>query len=202
MVSPASEAPPPYTPRIEILPAGTGLHRVYGNKRKVSEFNPGFRKPRRFTFPGDPKVPVLYASTTLQTAVCESILHNIPNAGGVLFKAEYEDRVSAGLRTTRDLRLASFKGEGLLALGIEQVQLTTREAAWYQDTVKGAEAAYAEGLDGCVWMSRRFNDDCTYVFFDRTQAALVPDPSMPVRAYLNGPDLDRKSTRLNSSHWE
>lgn len=190
MVSPVPKVPTPFKPRVETLPSGTVLHRVYGNTRQVDEFNPGFGKPTRFAFFGDPPVAVLYAAATLKSAVCESILHDIPNAGGTLFKAGYEDRISAGLRTTRDLRLAEFKGEGLLALGLDQDQLTTCEAAWYPETVKWAEAAHAAGFDGCVWMSRRLNDVEAYVFFDRAQTVLVYEPGVPTRAYLNGPDLD------------
>ncbi len=190
MVTPVLPVPVPFTAREEILPQGAVLHRVYGNSRDVAEFNPGLGKPTRFAFFGDPPVPVLYAAASLNAAVCEGILHDIPNAGGVLFRPQYEDRLSAGLITTRDLRLASFKGEGLLALGVEPRQLTTCEAAWYPDTVKWAEAAWASGFDGCVWMSRRLNDEPAYVFFDRARGALEPSPDVPVRAFLNGPDLD------------
>lgn len=193
MVTPDSPVPPvpsPFNPQAVTLPAGSVLHRVFGNAREVTDFNPGMGNPTRFAFFGDPSVAVLYAAGDLKTAVCESMLHDIPYKGGVLFKARYEDRVSAGLRTGRDLRLASFKGEGLRALGVEPHELTSCEAIWYPDTVEWARAAYDAGYDGCVWMSRRLNDGLAYVFFDRAEDAFSTDTSVPAGAYLNGPDLD------------
>lgn len=188
--SPVLPIPDPFTPNTVVLQVGTILHRVYGNKRQVTEFNPGGGPPTRFAFFGAKPVPVLYAANDLKAAVCESILHEIPAAGGVLLKPKYEDRVSSGIKLTKPLTLAVFHGEGLRALGVDQCELTTCEAKWYPDTVKWAEAAYNAGFDGCVWMSRALNTALSYVFFDREDAIADASADVVARAYLNGPDLD------------
>lgn len=190
MVGLVPPPPSPFDPQIEILPAGSVLHRVYGNLRKPAEFNPGAGEPTRFAFFGDPKVPVLYAAEDLEAAVCESVLHHLPAAGGVLFPAHYEDRIAAGLVSNRDLKLASFRGTGLRALGLEASQLTDCDAVNYPETVAWAEAAWDAGLDGCVWMSRRLNSSKAYVFFGRTDGAFENDPTTIPKAFANGPDLD------------
>ncbi|MCU1518170.1 MAG: hypothetical protein JWQ75_2891 [Pseudarthrobacter sp.] len=173
------------------------LHRVYGagpdGRRLATSFNPGEGEPTRFAFFNDAAktaVPVLYAAEDVQTAVCESILHHLPAAGGVVFPRHYEDRIAAGIVTKRPLQLASFRGVGLRTFGLSPAELTDTDSTYYADTVLWAEAAWKLGLDGCVWTSRRLNSSAAYVFFDRAKDALEVAPSIMPKAFINGPDLD------------
>lgn len=188
--SPVPPVPVPFTPVPEILAAGAVLYRTHNDQRKVNEFNPGIGNGTRFAFFGTPVVPVLYAAEDDEAAVCESIFHEIPADGGVAFPRYYRDRETSALQTTRDLKLASFKGKGLRGLGLEAGQITTCEAIWYEDTVKYAEAAYNAGFDGCVWMSRRLTDRKAYVIFDQPDGVLEPYPAAGSRTYKSGPGLD------------
>ena len=147
--------PSPFKPAAETLAKGHGLFRVFTNVRSPTAFNPGGGGPTRFAFFGNPVVPILYAADTEEAAIAESLLHDIPEDGGVLPYDKYSDKVLALLTVTRDLRLAV-----------------------YPTTVKWAEAAHGIGLDGLVWMSRLCNTAKAYVFFgDRCDDAFTQDAS-------------------------
>lgn len=196
-----------FAPLTVILPAGSRIYRVSSNKpgRVANVSNPGAgnQQPTRFAFFGDPIVPVLYAAAGERSAVSETLLHDVPIAGGALRSGDYEDKVMSRLVLRRDLCLASFMGHGLRALGVEARDLTMSEADRYSNTVKWAEAAHKDGFDGCVWMSRQFNEEQAYVFFgDRVPSAdLTIDPGF-ARAFALPDDIDwlsRMCTPLNVS---
>lgn len=193
----APAPPSPFDPEQTTLPAGTVLHRVYGagpdGKRLPTSFNPGKGEPTRFAFFNDDKgtpVPVLYAAENVETAVCESILHHLPAAGGMVFPNHYADRIAAGITTVRPLQVASFRGVGLRRFGLDRSQLTDTDSAYYDKTVKWAEAAWKAGLDGCEWTSRRLDSSAAYVFFDRANGAFKIAPGVAPKVFLNGPDLN------------
>lgn len=187
-------APPePFDPALEVLPAGSRLYRTFAAApdRHVTTFNPGYGGPHRFSFFGDPPVPVLYAAQTETAAVCESLLHDVPLTGGRLLPEHYERSVAAALEPTRELRLAAFHGTGLRRLGIEPMQLTSSPARTYRATVAWAQAAHRAGLDGVVWMSARLNTDRAYVFFgDRVQESDLRVVTSYGRVFTTGPDRD------------
>lgn len=173
------------------LHAGAYLYRVASNVRDANIFNPGMGGPTRFAFFGDPAVPVLYGSQTIDAAICESLLHDIPQDGGLLRPRAYRDKIGAQLTLKRDLRIASFMGLGLKTLKIEQSQLLDSPPTTYDRTVAWAQAAHDAGFDGAVWMSRRCNTDRSYVLFgDRVASAdLAIDPGFG-QIYGMGRDLD------------
>jgi RES domain len=170
--------PSPFKPAVETLAKGHGLFRVFTNVRSPTAFNPGGGGPTRFAFFGNPVVPILYAADTEQAAIAESLLHDIPEDGGVLPYDKYSDKVLALLNTTRDLRLAVLHGIDLRRLKVKPEDVTSTPASDYPTTVKWAEAAHGIGLDGMVWMSRLCNTAKAYVFFgDRCDDAFTQDPS-------------------------
>lgn len=181
----------PFQPLEFTLPAGSGVYRVASNDRHANIFNPGEGGPTRFAFFGDPEVPVLYGAESIEAALCESLLHNIPQAGGFLPPKSYRDKIGTRLLVGRDLSLASFMGLGLKTLKIEQTQLIDTPPTTYDRTVAWAQAAHKAGFDGAVWMSRRCNTDQAYVLFgDRvTPADLVIDSAFG-QVYRAGRDLD------------
>ncbi len=170
-------APPiPFTPATEILAAGSLLYRVHGNLRGPAEFNATGLGSGRFHFfadsvvPGAPLVPVLYAASTEQAAVAETILHDVPLSGGQLVQSAYNAKVMNRLTPKREIRLAAFHGLGLRQLGVTAGQLTDTDRTEYAATVRWAIAAHgytdsAARLDGIVWMSARCNTDRAYMFF-------------------------------------
>ncbi|WP_125612758.1 RES family NAD+ phosphorylase [Specibacter cremeus] len=181
----------PFQPKEFILPAGSGLYRVASNSRDAKQFNPGVGGPTRFAFFNIPPVPVIYAAETLAAAICETLLHDVPQDGGNLRPRAYRDKIGVRLALKRNLRLASFMGLGLKTLKIEASQLTDTLPTEYARTVKWAQAAHEAGFDGAVWMSRRCNSDQAFVLFgDRVgPGELEIDPWFG-RVFAAGPDLD------------
>ncbi|CAN5378892.1 hypothetical protein BH09ACT10_BH09ACT10_04470 [soil metagenome] len=186
------DPPQPFSPEFYTHPVGELIFRVFSNVRTASTFNPtGPRGAARFSFFGEPPVPVLYGAQSDIAAICETLLHEIPASGGTLQRGQYESKVLGAITTTRPMRLASFMGTGLRRLGIEDRDLTDTEAVHYRRTVSWAEAAHAAGLDGIVWMSRRCNTDRAYVLFgDRVVEGDLLVANDVGRVFAAGPDLD------------
>lgn len=169
--------PSPFEPAATNLPAGQRLYRVLSSTRTATEFNPGVGAPTRFAFFGNPVVPVMYAAEREDAAIAETLLHDIPAAGGVLPYDQYAGKALVRLEVTRGLRLAVLHGMGLRKLRLTAADVTASPASTYHDTVSWAEAAHNAGLDGLVWMSRMCNDAKAYVFFgDRCTDAFTQDP--------------------------
>lgn len=189
-MSTAGLPPSPFDAEPTPLEAGQWLYRVHSNARTVDQFNPGVGGRTRFAFFGDPAVPVLYAADTQESALAESLLHDIPVSGGVLPYAAYADKVMGRLDVTRELRLANLRGLGLRRLGVEASQVTDTDASEYPRTVRWAAAAHAAGFDGVAWTSRKCNDARAVVLFgDRCEGALRQDESFG-RLFQSGPGLD------------
>lgn len=158
------------------LAPGALLYRILSahGGRTVVDFNPGYGSPTRFAFFPDEQgqtVPILYAAESATASICESLLRDVPAEGGPLQRAVYEDAVLAGLRPTRQLALASFKGTGLRALGTTHGEVTSTAPERYHQTVLWAKAAHTAGFDGVAWMSHRCNDTVAVALFgDRVLA--------------------------------
>lgn len=177
---PVPVPPKPFNAADADIKAGDLLYRVHGNRRAVSDFNPGGGNPTRFAFFGAPPVPVLYTATTEEAAVAESLLHDVPLAGGVMSYDGYADRLMGRVEVTRDLRLASLHGLGLRRLNIVDTDvIDVHGPGVYAQTLAWAEAAHVAGFDGLEWMSSRCNDSRAQIFFgDRVLGGdLVQDPA-------------------------
>lgn len=165
---------------------------MFGNRRRATQFNPGLGGATRWAFFGDPIVPVIYAAESEQSAVAESILHDVPLAGGRVFPEQYLDRVMARITCTRPLRFAEFAGGGLRHLGVRPANLTDTEPDTYHQTVLWAEAVREHtDCDGILWMSRHWNTDRAVMLFgDRVdESVLEQDPSF-ARAFSNPSDIE------------
>ena len=180
------EPPDPFDPLWEPLPAGTRIFRVHeprspdGTTNDGSLFNPGFGSVLRWSFFGDPVVPVHYSAASPEAAVHESILHDaVPH--GHLPRAAWIRKVLTPLITSRELRLAQLHSDGLRRFDVHPRDLTDTDSDQYPFTVEWAQAAHAAGADGVVWMSRQLNSIRAYCFFgDRVAPGdLEPLPDDP-----------------------
>lgn len=185
----------PFNALTWVLHEGTQLYRVFTAKpgRAVNTFNPGIGTTR-FPFFGAPEVPVLYAAESAEAAIAESLLHDVPIAGGTIGADDYETSVMGRIVVQRELRLAKFMGEGSLsALQAADTEITRTEASQYLKTVAWSEAAHAAGFAGCVWMSRQYDSVRAYVLFgDHGNVAtgdLRPDTSYG-RIFSRSEDVD------------
>ncbi|MGH3446214.1 MAG: RES family NAD+ phosphorylase [Nocardioidaceae bacterium] len=174
------DPPPDVDPLVDIWRSGRVLHRSFDKRYEVTGFNPGPRPRGRFSFFGNPVVPVLYAGEDEETAIAETLFHDLPGAGARVVAAQYVDRRSGAFAPTRDLRLARLHSSGLIALGLEPNQLTDTHPSGYGRSVLWAGAVHrCTDLDGLVWMSRRWNTRRAVVLFgDRvTGSDLEPVPT-------------------------
>ncbi|MBI5478184.1 MAG: RES family NAD+ phosphorylase [Deltaproteobacteria bacterium] len=161
----------PGTPVCETLGMGTSVIRIHLNAYAANEFNPTPAtspvKGGRFdhTSPGE---AFLYAGETLETAVAEALLRDLPPqpAPRVIPFAQVQGRSVSRLRTRRNLELLSLHGRGLSQLG-QDSWLTSCDACDYPITRRWATAIrrWAPGAAGFVWRSRRLQDELAYVFY-------------------------------------
>lgn len=188
-------------PLIETLPAGATLYRTHHAAYPAHAFNSGTHPARpssRFSFFGDPPVPVLYASDTIDGALSETLLRDVPLAGGTVLLEQVENRVLSPVRTTQELRLLQLHGHGFRHLHIDPSQITLTSPRLYPQTVPWGEAACAAGMDGIVWMSRHHNSSRAYVIFDRpdTPGAVEDHPERSVVRAFSRPDHLNWLTRM------
>ena len=118
------------------MKVGTVLSHVHCNRHGSVEFNPGPGADGRFSFFGVPPVPVLYAAEIDTAAVAETLLRNIPAAGGVLTQSQFRDNVLSQITSTRRVTLTSFLGTGLWVLGVTATQLTDTPGVDYPQARK------------------------------------------------------------------
>ena len=168
------------------------IYRVYGNRRRPGEVNPGLGASTRWAFFGDPPVPVLYAAESEEAAVAETILHDVAMTDGWVFPEMYLDRVMARLACSRTLRLARFGAGGLRRLHVRAAALTATEPDTYDRTVPWADAAHSiTSCDGIVWMSRHWNTSRAIVLFgDRVDEAELRLDAGFARAFVNPYDIE------------
>lgn len=182
--------PEPFAAQDDPIPAGETFYRVHSSVFAVDGFNPGIGAPSRFAFFGSPPVPILYAAASEEAAVAESLLHDVPKAGGVLVHSRYADQIMGRIIVTRSLRLAKLRGLGLRALGVEATDVTDTDSSEYARTATWAESAYDAGFDGVSWTSRKCNDAQAIVLFgDRCGDAIRQDTGY-ARIFRNPVDLD------------
>jgi hypothetical protein len=186
------DLPDPFDPLWETLPVGSRIYRVHepvfpdGSANDGTTFNPGYGSRMRWSFFGDPRVPVHYSAETPEGAVHESILHRaVP--GAHVPRLGWVNKVLTPVVTTRELRLAQLHSDGLRRLGVHARDLTDTDSDQYVFTAEWAQAAHEAGADGVVWMSRQLNTKKAYCLFgDRAAAtdltALPADPEARVFA--------------------
>jgi len=162
------------------LPAGTTLHQLFSASYPAGGFHPGtgpapggLARPTRFapimrTPPPGP-VPYLYAGGTLQSAIFETIFHDVDfrATNPSLRLAPFNDKAHCELTFHRPMRLAKLHGTGLKRIRAERVDLIESLPPCYGATASWAQAIYDQDpkFDGLVWRSRRLDDQDSYVLF-------------------------------------
>lgn len=166
--------------RVETLPAGRILHRNHDRAFAASAFNPGKGQPSRFApFTAATTrltVPTLYAATSREAAVHETLFHDIEATEPmkVIRRAVIDTRVASTVSPRRDLCLATLFTPDLMRWGLTRDQMIDTPKTAYADTVLWAQALHTadQTLDGLVWTSRRCDPDlCLVLFGDRLASA-------------------------------
>lgn len=174
--------------RLKVLPAGTILHRIHaavisGVSAPSTAFNPGLGRPARFSpisnGKGNP-IPTMYLAETFETAVFETIFHEVPVTTNALLKTvkkqDIDDRAYSRLSLTMPVSVATLSAPDLKRWGVTRADLLESEAICYLDTARWAEAVWktdplAAGLE---WTSKQADDGKAFMFFgDRVPAAAL-----------------------------
>ena len=158
---------------------GRILHRNHDGAFSANEFNPGKGQPSRFApFAGSDGtiVPTLYAATSREAAVHETLFHDIEakDPAKVIRRSVVDCRTASRVSPKRSLRLASLFTPDLMRWGVTRDQLIDTPKTAYAQTVLWARALHAAdpALDGLIWTSRRCDPAlCLLLFGDRLAAA-------------------------------
>lgn len=183
-----STCPPPgpaggTDPLVRSYPAGARLYRGHSVHRNGSQFNdfaagPG-GAPARFSpfFPGGGTalVPVLYAGESTESALWETVFHDVAVRGSRkrVARSTLGDRIMSTVETTRELRLANLTTTGLSRLGVARTELIESGRRAYEHTVRWAQALHdcPTAPDGLYWISRAQDTSVSVVLFgDRVRA--------------------------------
>ena len=217
---PANLAGPSVGTFVVTFEAGALLERIHDRNYRPNEFNPCNGAPMRFApiqdLQGD-CVPSLYAGDTLESAIYETIFHDIPAEARrkTVPRTLVEGRAHGRLEVLRDLKLASLRGPDLTKWRISRDSLTMTSPKLCPETARWAEAIHHQfpEVEGLIWTSNQCDPDTAYLFFgDRvasTDFRVVRvrdgrlDAGLPVGRAPGGPEkrdhdhgLRRKGVRL------
>ena len=176
MVNQTIKEPPRALTKAEYktLSKGAILHRVHRRDYGFAEFNKGKGDATRFApfYDSSGKlVPSLYATSTLQAAIHETIFHDIradtEKTNKTIPEEKVHDKMHSELRTMRAIKLVELRNPLLNNWGIEQVELIGSPSELYHKTVLWVAAIYnnfpeAEGL---IWTSRQCDPNDAILFF-------------------------------------
>lgn len=178
---------PKLDPLIELWPAGQVIHVIHDAVFEPQSFNPGIdaggalRNPTRFAPIRDSVgrvVPYLYAGSTLDCAIFETVFHNVPIDAPDKFVDldDFANRAHGRIVPNRDLQLVNLTTDGLHRLKVPKTELIASAPIDYLDTARWAEAIHHQcpDADGLFWMSRqRDRDQALVLFGDRVGSALT-----------------------------
>jgi len=163
------------------LSKGQSLERVHADRFGATQFNPGAVGNARFSPIRNGKsetIPTLYAGTTLDCALLETVFHDVPYTAGFksVDKARLTGQVHSTIETHSDLTLVDLTTVALRKLGVTRPQLIETEKDRYPQTRAWAEALHREfpEAQGLTWVSRQDDTARAYVLFgDRIPASAL-----------------------------
>jgi hypothetical protein len=142
--------------------AGEIMYRVHDAVYAVDSFNPSPLGNARFSpiYDSDGEViPTLYAATTPQGALMETIFHDVPYKPGFkrVSASRLEGKLTSTLVFSSDFQLIDLGKVGLRRLGIHPHELIDTTKAHYPETRKRAELLLADypQAQGLIWPSRQ-----------------------------------------------
>jgi hypothetical protein len=116
-------------------------------------------------------IPTLYAGSTLDCALMETVFHDVPYTSGLKAwsKASHVDgKVYSELVVTRNLNLIDLSSVALRKLGIKRGDLIDCDGSHYDNTREWALAFYNQNpsAEGLFWTSRQDDTAQAIVFFE------------------------------------
>ena len=157
---------------IETIAAGTELHRVHSENFAGNSFNPCQGRSSRFAPIEDPNkrcIPSLYAASTFECAVFETVFHDVPyNAKTKVVRLDnVRDRSHSQIVTNRDLTIITLYEPDLKAWGITRGLLIDTLPSCYGETTQWAQSLYRQvsDADGLIWTSWQYDPDRAMLLF-------------------------------------
>ncbi len=116
-------------------------------------------------------IPTIYAGTTLDCALMETVFHDVPFAAGpkIWSKASHvAGKVYSQLTLSRDLALIDLSAIALHRLGISRKDLIESDGSQYPETRAWALALHDQHPDaeGLTWTSRQADPERAIVLFE------------------------------------
>ncbi len=138
------------------------------------QFNPSVTHSARFSPLVDAAgvvIPTLYAGTTLDCALMETVFHDVPFAAGpkMWSKATHvTGKVYSQLTLSRNLALIDLSAIPLRKLGISRKDLIESDGLQYTETRAWALALHDQhpGAEGLTWTSRQADPERAIVLFE------------------------------------
>ena len=172
--SAASFLPPSRRLNAALIAWGRGqeIHRVHDVAYLGNAFNLSRAGNARFSPINDASgavIPTLYAGTTLDCALMETVFHDVPFKPGFkpISKSKMVSKVHTVLVPNSDLRLIDLSTIALRKLGIMRAHLIDTTKAHYPETRRWAEVLYTQYPDaqGLHWTSRQDDHAQAVVLF-------------------------------------
>jgi hypothetical protein len=146
-------------------------------------------------------IPTLYAGTTLDCALLETVFHDVPYAAGPKMHSKAKHvagRSHSSLRFRRDLTLVDLPTISLRRLGISRPELIDADASRYDESRAWALALHEQypAAPGLKWISRQDDAAAALVLFgDRVDGSAFevldgPIPWLPPDSSACYPVLD------------
>ena len=160
-------------PNVVVLALGAVLHRIHDRRLTGDAFNRCQGGPTRFAPIRDRHgrcVASLYAGSTLEAAVYETILHDIPVTGvepRTVPQTQVDGRIHSVLSLQREIRLASLRAPDLRKWGVARSMLIAGQPTAYAQTASWAKAIHDRfvSIEGLVWTSNQCDPDDAVLFF-------------------------------------
>jgi len=162
---------------LHMVAAGTIVHRVHLRRYLPAGaavvFNGSGKGWARFSPLRDAKgkvVAVLYAGTTYECALMETVFHDVPlGSDGYTFdRTKLEDQVHSRIEILEPLRLVDLTSVGLRLFKLRPRDVTETDAADYGVTQQWASALYEANptVQGLYWTSRQDNRAQAMMLFE------------------------------------
>lgn len=151
----------------------TALWRIHPAKYRAAEFHPGVSGRARFSplFRTDGlPIPTLYAASTLDGALMETVLHDVPTPPASytldLDTLRDQELVISRIRPRRSVKLVDLSSKGMKRLGLTRADLIDTPATSYKETRRRAEHFHAQTVaKGLVWTSKQDDEASALLFF-------------------------------------
>jgi hypothetical protein len=153
---------------------GRLLYRIHPSIYRPSQFNPARTGSARFSplVAADGSViPTLYAGTTVDCALMETVFHEVPYGDGfktISKSAHIARRVLSSLRFQGKLRLIDLRSIALRKLGIARSELIDTDGSQFDRTRSITWTLYEqnEEAQGLIWVSRQDDQAQALVLFE------------------------------------